>query len=225
MKKYLKWLSYKVRWGNSIKICYGCNINPTSTFGGMNQIHKNSYFIGHLGYGSYIGEESILWAEIGKFCSISNRVISNCGIHPYKEPFVTTAPCFYSKNINHYQNGSTFATKQKFNEIRSVNNEGKYGIKIGNDVWIGEGVFINGGITISDGAMILAHAVITKDIPPYAIVGGVPGKIIGYRFDQETIDWLLKIKWWDNTENWFKNNWELLCDINKLKNYYKNNTI
>ena len=164
MKRLIKWLFYRIKWKNNVKICYGCNISYNASFGGMNQIHSNTSFSGRIGYGSYIGKESIIWADIGKFCSISNRVISNCGIHPYKEPFVSTAPCFYSKNINHSQNGSTFATKQLINEIRSINNEGKYGVKIGNDVWIGEGVFINGGITISDGAMILAHAVITKAV-------------------------------------------------------------
>ena len=66
----------------------------------------------------------------------------------------------------------------------------------------------------------MAHAVVTKDVPPYAIVGGIPAKVIGYRYDEETIDFLLKIKWWNNDINWFKENWELLCDLDKLKAYY-----
>ena len=68
--------------------------------------------------------------------------------------------------------------------------------------------------------MILAHAVVTKDVPPYAIVAGVPAKIIDYRYDEDTIKWLLKVQWWNNSTAWFEKNWELLCDINKLKSYY-----
>jgi hypothetical protein len=69
-------------------------------------------------------------------------------------------------------------------------------VNIGNDVWIGSGVFIKGGVTIGDGVIIGAHSVVVKDVPPYAIVGGVPVKIIKYRFDEKTIAKLLELKWW-----------------------------
>lgn len=81
-------------------------------------------------------------------------------------------------------------------------------------------VFICGGVEISDGAIVLAGAVVTKDVPPYAIVGGVPAKVIRFRYDEETIQFLLHIKWWNNDIEWFKKNWRLLNDINKLKEYY-----
>ena len=79
-----------------------------------------------------------------------------------------------------------------------------------------------GGVHIADGAVVLAGAVVTKDVPPYAIVGGVPAKIIRYRYDEETISFLLQTQWWNNTEEWFKENWKLLTDIDKLKAYYNN---
>ena len=66
---------------------------------------------------------------------------------------------------------------------------------------------------------MLAGAVVTKDVPPYAIVGGVPAKIIRYRYDEETIAFLLRIKWWDMPEDWLKENWRLLNDMDKLKAY------
>lgn len=73
---------------------------------------------------------------------------------------------------------------------------------------------------LSHGAVVLANAVVTKDVPSYAIVGGVPAKIIGYRYDEETIIFFNKIKWWNNNPEWLEKNWNLLCDIDKLKGYY-----
>ena len=88
--------------------------------------------------------------------------------------------------------------------------------KIGSDVWIGLNVTLIGGVEIGDGAVVLTNAVVTKDVPPYAIVGGVPAKVIGYRYDEETIRLLLETKWWNNSEEWFLENWRLLCDVERL---------
>ena len=68
---------------------------------------------------------------------------------------------------------------------------------IGHDVWLGSGATILSGITIGHGAVVAAHALVTKDVPPYAIVGGNPAKIIRYRFDDGTIAALLEARWWD----------------------------
>lgn len=118
---------------------------------------------------------------------------------------------FYSTSK---QCGVTFATDNVFKEYLKP-------LKIGNDVWIQQNVFICGGVEISDGAIVLAGAVVTKDVPPYAVVGGIPAKVIRFRYDEETIQFLLRIKWWNNDIEWFKKNWRLLNDINKLKEYYE----
>lgn len=84
------------------------------------------------------------------------------------------------------------------NVTEAWNNKGD--IIIGNDVWIGYEAVILAGVTIGDGAIIGTRAVVTKDVPPYSIVGGVPAKSIRKRFDDETIVELLRLKWWDWSE-------------------------
>lgn len=217
IKQLLKRWVLRLKWRGKLQFEQGCDIALQAQFEGMNKIYSHSSFGGILGYGSYIGHHSSLTAKIGRFCSISNHVICNAGIHPFQAPFATTSPCFFSLRK---QNGATFATQQMLNEIKTTDNEGAFDCEIGNDVWICEGVFINGGIHIADGAVVLAHAVVTKDVPPYAIVGGVPAKIIGYRYDEATIKWLLNVQWWNNPIAWFRAHWSLLCDIDKLKAYY-----
>lgn len=217
IKQLLKRWILRLKWYGKLQFEQGCDIALQAQFEGMNKIYSHSSFGGILGYGSYIGHHSSLTAKIGRFCSISNHVICNAGIHPFQAPFATTSPCFFSLRK---QNGATFATQQMLNEIKTTDNEGAFDCEIGNDVWICEGVFINGGIHIADGAVVLAHAVVTKDVPPYAIVGGVPAKIIGYRYDEATIKWLLNVQWWNNPIAWFRAHWSLLCDIDKLKAYY-----
>ena len=89
--------------------------------------------------------------------------------------------------------------------------------RIGNDCWIGDKAFLVGGISIGDGAVVLAGAVVTKDVPPYAIVGGVPANIIRYRFDDTTISLMLKSQWWNKSPKWLRDNWKLFSDIEKFK--------
>lgn len=223
IKNIIKRIIARWKFRGKASIAYTANVSLKSTFEGMCKIHPHSSFHGKLGMGSYIGSHSILSANIGRFTSISNNVTCNSGVHTYKAPFATTSPCFFSLNPTHSQCGATFATEQIFNEQRLIDDINGIALEIGNDVWIGEGVFLVGGITVGDGAVILAHAVVTKDVPPYAIVGGVPARIIKYRYDEETIDFLLRIKWWNNSIDWFKQNWRLLTDIEKLKEYYAHN--
>lgn len=126
---------------------------------------------------------------IGKFCSIAcgAKFLFTSGNHSLKSLSNYTFPVFFdewnldSKNI-------TSAWDNKGDTV------------IGNDVWIGYDAIIMPGVKIGDGAIIGTRAVVTKDIPPYTIVGGVPAKPIRKRFDDKTIEKLLSIKWW----NWDK---------------------
>ncbi len=90
---------------------------------------------------------------------------------------------------------------------------------VGNDVWIGAGVTVMPGVHIGDGAIIAAHSVVTKDVAPYAIVGGNPARLIRKRFGDDLIDYLLRIKWWDWPPEKIFANLDALCsaDLNRIR--------
>ena len=127
---------------------------------------------------------------IGKFCSIAcgTKVLFNCANHTLKSLSTYTFPLFYEE-----------WELEKSNITTAWDNKGD--IVIGNDVWIGYETVIMAGVHIGDGAIIAARAVVTKDVPPYTIVGGTPAKEIRKRFDTEVIQQLLKLKWWDWSTN------------------------
>ncbi|MBQ3946472.1 MAG: CatB-related O-acetyltransferase [Alphaproteobacteria bacterium] len=186
-------------------------IGDGSSFEGFNKIGKFSYFQGKIGVFSYIGDNvMVIGGCVGRFSSISSNVHVLNGRHPMKEPFVSTSPVFYAKNT---PVGFSFVKEQVFDEYASIAGKEKYQVIIGSDCWIGYGVSIIGGITIGDGAVVLANATVTKDVPPYAIIGGVPARIIGYRFDETTIAKLLELKWWNREESWIKEKAHLFSDI------------
>ena len=183
-----------------------------SQFEGMNKIYPNSSFDGYMGLGTYISSNSHITGKIGRFTSIAQNCFVIQGVHPYTYPYVSTSPMFFSLAK---QNGYTFSQKQLIKEIKYA--EANYPVVIGNDCWIGHGVSIVGGVKIGDGAVVLAGSVVTKDIPPYAIVGGVPAKIIKYRFSDEDIDFLLETKWWNNNPKWLQEHQEKIININEYK--------
>lgn len=217
IKQIISIVYLKFKWRGKLKCDWKSKIKRTSVFEGANQIYGNTFFDGYMGYGSYIASGSFFTGKIGHFSSIAGRCYVINGRHPYKYPFATTSPMFFSLLK---QNGYTFANAQQYDEFSYA--ESDFPVIIGSDCWIGFDVKLIGGIRIGDGAIVLAGAVVTKDVPPYAIVGGIPAKIIGYRFDEETINFLLSIKWWENSESWFKRNWRLINNIDDLKSYYKN---
>ncbi len=184
---------------------------------GMNQIGSHAHFAGYLGYGSYIGPQCSIIAKIGRFTSIAPRVTINPGRHPFTYPFVTTHPAFYSIRKQKF----SFVDSNYFDEIGYADAECKYSVIIGNDCWLGEGCFIAGGVKVGDGAIVLAHAVVTKDVPPYAIVGGVPARIIKYRYSNEVINKLIEIGWWNKDAKWLKKNSALFRDMSNFLHYLK----
>lgn len=162
--------------------------------------------LGHRSYGTPNLRGDISDVTIGKYCSIAQNVIIDCGWH-HRTDFVTTYPLnvFFEK-LTHIKGHP----------------KSKGDVNIGNDVWVGEWTIIMGGITIGDGAVIGAGSLITKDVLPYQIVGGVPAKHIKMRFTATQIAALLKLRWWDFDEQKITEAGELLMqpDIDKFINAY-----
>lgn len=219
--KPLLYIYHKRKNGHLVRFWYSTHLSPRCEFEGMNMVSPNTSFYGRMGYGTYIGGNTHLNADIGRFTSVGPNVRVINATHPMKAPFVTTCPLFFSLDRSKNPDHKTFAKKQMVEEFRYYDRERQIDIRIGNDCWIGEGVTLIGGTEINDGAVVLAGAYVVKDVPAYAIVGGTPAKVIGYRYDEYTIEFLQKILWWNNNEQWFKDNWELLCDMEKLKRYYR----
>lgn len=133
-------------------------------------------------------------AEISKYCSIADHC--RIGMSGHSLQYLSTSPVFTQK---------TNALKESWAEKNVFQNKSKEErVYLGNDVWVGSHVLINGGVHVGDGACIAAGAVVVKDVPPYAIVGGVPAKVIRYRFTPDVIEELLRLKWWDMDEELLK---------------------
>jgi acetyltransferase-like isoleucine patch superfamily enzyme len=211
-RKYLS-IKYEVKFKTNVKV------NRNVSFEGGNYIYNNTQFIDStLGYGSYIANNSIIRStKIGRFCAIGDNVRTGLGLHPTQE-FVSIHPAFFSINK---QAGFTFANKQLFKEHKYVDEDEMYFVVIGNDVWIGNDVNIMDGVKVGDGAILAAGAIVTQNIEPYAIYGGVPAKLIKYRFDEETRKFLLSFRWWDKKIEWLEDNWSRFNDINAFASKFK----
>lgn len=167
------------------------------------QFRRGEFDVESIGAYSYLGGGSAILrhvGRIGRYCSIAGNVVTGSIEHP--TDFLSTHPMFYGRWQDVWPSTSSFY--DEYEHLRessrayseSVGSRGTR-IEIGNDVWIGEGVFISRGVRIGCGSIVAARSVVTKDVPPYAIVGGIPARVIRYRFSEEIISKLIEIKWWD----------------------------
>lgn len=195
IKVFFNSIQYK-----NAKIAFPSFIGESVSFEGNNYVGRFSHLRNSsIGRYTYLGSGcEFSNCKIGSFCSISSNVKVILGTHP-SSGWISTHPLFFSKKSFV---GNGFVNEYRFEEFKKTTRG--FSCEIGNDVWIGSSVGILQGITIGDGVIIGANSLVTKDIMPYTIVAGNPARAIRMRFNDDDIEFLTQLKWW----NW---------DIEKIK--------
>lgn len=155
----------------------------TQAYYNFSTIGSFSYFASRANSGGGI--------SVGRYCSIASGVKRMGDAHPMDR--VSTSTFSYDRIYERLAKNEFGDSAYKVKAFSRFQPE----VQVGNDVWIGEDAIIKGGVTIGHGAVIAARSVVTKDVPPYAVVGGIPARIIKFRYDELTIEKLLKSAWWE----------------------------
>ena len=155
-----------------------------------------------VGAYTYIGRRTCLVsARVGKFCSIASDCQIGMGTHTID--CLSTSPIFSEKDNGLRRSWVEHAGTNPYKPV-----------VVGNDVWVGLHVMIMGGVTVGNGAVIAAGAVVTKDVPPYAVVGGVPARVIRYRFAPDVQQAIEEMRWWDLPEHVLRRHLPIFQKVN-----------
>ncbi len=174
-------------------------IDPTAKVNGGCSIVRSL-----IGRYSCVGYQcDLVNCKVGGFSSIASGAFIGGAEHPIY--WASTSPVF--QRVSHSGPNKRFAELPLPHSKETI---------IGSDVWIGHCAIIKAGCRIGDGAVVGAGAVVTKDVPPYAIVGGVPARVIKMRFPEDVIEKLMKIRWWDFSEEQLKTIGPYMDDCMKL---------
>lgn len=173
------------------RIAETAQVNPAVEFDGPVDIGDGAVVYGgvKLGALTYVNVGAVLFTNvtIGRFCSIARNVQIGLARHPVQ--FLSSHPFQFSPGL--------FSKVPGYSALQTSKWRFHQPTVIGNDVWIGANAMVISGVTIGTGAVIGAGAVVTRDVAPYEIVGGVPAKKIGQRFDELTVERLLRSEWWN----------------------------
>jgi acetyltransferase-like isoleucine patch superfamily enzyme len=184
IKKIIKYFLYKYKYAQSV-VYFGATVSRSVLERGTVLFSRAQVIDCEVGAYSYIQSRSIVVnARIGPYCSIASDVTIGLATHPAN--FISTNPVFYDNTQPLPE--SFIATPKHENHLAPT--------VIGADVWIGQRVLIKAGLKIGDGAIIGAGAIVTKDVEPYAVVGGVPAKFLKWRFPQKLCSLLYESRWW-----------------------------
>lgn len=163
-----------------------------STIAGPLYLNKNTQVGPDVFAGKYVGLNEncfIARGSIGAFCAIGARTAINPFNHP-TDWLSTNEFQYHPKSFDWVEEYNDFVRLERTPDMFPK-------VSIGNDVWTGHNVNVMAGVNVGDGVVIAAGAVVTKDVPPYAIVAGVPASIKRFRFPEKTIERLLRVKWWE----------------------------
>lgn len=207
MSSWISWLTraLALRWrhrGRHLRIGYLAQARRC-TFGEWNTLYEHVVLVDVvLGDMSYVSRGArVANATVGRYACIGPEALVGLGRHPSRG-FVSSHPAFYSTRG---QAGRTYVDAQLYDEFRPVT--------IGNDVWIGARAIVLDGAVVGDGAIVAAGSVVSGEVPPYAVVSGVPAQVVRYRFDEPTIAALRRSQWWDRHPDDLRRHADSFADV------------